>query len=475
MGSTWEVLEAAGRIALLTVSTSCARDSVDPMPRQPTEVAPPTQVLPPSHGVTAAPTNVQTPTRSALAVFQVEDAIVAGDRIISLHRDGSVVARTFDAAELWRTGLGEAPPGSQLLQRLPAANRVLLRRQNGLTALELADGHVVATHPVQLDDRLFLWSRDGACGLRGECSMQLIDCADGRPLGPSLQGNFRSMLDPDGEYSSGCWGFDADLIGRAGEVVVYLSRDSRGEGGYGVRASDGAPVWQNPSFACSYCPAERIGMDPSGHHCFFATDDDLTLFNCRNGQVRKKVPIPGVVHALWAGDQTGGVFVSNATVARLLDPVRGSKRWQVNLPKGALVVPENARLTDLADIGLRVDKQTPYLLLAVATGQIATRGTLAADASLSTNSQGRVIVQASSATRDHTGQVITKTPPPITVERSHQPAGESGAPNHAVLTDQLGATIDVLDHDAWLIGWRPNYAALLVDSEPRTVAIYHLP
>lgn len=419
---------------------------------------------------------------SKLAAYPVIDAVVAGERLVTLELDGAVVARRLDGGELWRTPLEAASPGAQLLLRLPGAERVLLRQQDRLTTLELRDGAVAARHRALLDDRLYLWSRDGACGLRGKCSMQLIDCASGRPLGPAKIGEERTMIDPDGGMTSGCWSFDLDLVGRARDVVVFFAHNGdgplRGAGALGVRARDGGAVWRSSVIACAYCSSEQYGMDGEGLHCFAGSDDQLTVFDCLRGTIWFSKQVPGIKRALWAGERGGGVFVEVEGAALLFDPKTGRQRWRVPIPKGTLALPARARLTDLAEIGLRVADKTTLALLDEASGAVVSKLSYGPGEVVRVGDDGRVVLGAPSE-RDHTGQVVpTPGPRPVTVERSRAPADGAGPPNQATLRSVDGAALDELPHDAWELGWARAdaevFVAVMIASEPREVWLYRL-
>lgn len=171
-----------------------------------------------------------------------------------------------------------------------------------LVALDLRDGGIAARHPAELEDRLFLWERDGACGLRGECSMQLIDCATGRPLGAPIRGTIHHMRDLDGGHDSGCWGFDMNLVGRVGDTVVYLAGDTGSDGGptaFGVSAREGARMWNSAAVACNHCTNEQYGMSPAGAWCFAGRDDAVTVFACPSGKVQRTRPFPALRRALF--------------------------------------------------------------------------------------------------------------------------------------------------------------------------------
>ena len=412
--------------------------------------------------------------------FTVVDAIVAGDRLIALEGDGSVVARELDGVEVWRAQLGPTTPGAELIQRLPGAPRVLVRRPGRLVALDLRDGHVAARNDVELADRLFLWARDGACGLRGQCSMQLVDCKMGRPLGAPIVGQTHHESDPDGGASSGCWDFDVDLVGRAGEVVVYLFADSGVAGGhtaFGVRAQDGARLWSSAAVACRFCVNERYGMSPDGTWCFAVENEVLSVFACRTGEVRATRKVAAVRRVLWVGDEGGAIFVDSPRSAALLDPATNTWRWHVKVPADALAVPRRARLTDLADISYRQDKPTPLLVLDEGTGQVVTKTMLDPDGAIAVAADGSVSVTNNEQDRDHTGQVIPSIlPAPVVVDRAHLPASSSGPPNHAVVRRTDRTIIATIDANAWLLGWTRSgdevRLAVMISSTPRTVALY---
>jgi hypothetical protein len=413
------------------------------------------------------------------ATFSAVDAIVAVDRLIALEEDGAVVARQLDGIEVWRTPLGRTSEGSELLQRLPGAPRVLVRRPDGLVALDLNDGHVAARHAVKLDDRLYLWARDGACGLRGGCTMQLLDCETGRPFGSPIQYRYDGDFhDPDGEYGVGCPGFDVHVIGRVGDVVVYVTGAPKGEPtAFGVNARDGAEVWSSTAISCRHCVNDELGMSPEGSWCFTAQNNTLVVFACRSGEVRSTQKIEALDRALWAGDERGGIFVETSTSVALLNPANGSWRWRTVVPSNTIVIPQKARLTDLANLSYRHEKTTPLLLLNEATGQTAAKHTLQPGQTITAAADGTVTVADEEPLRDHTGQVLPSImPAPAEVERLRRAEGSSGPLEHAVVRRADGQVIATISRDAWALGWSRSSGevgfAVMIASKPRTVVLY---
>lgn len=475
-------------VAALAPSSACSRPQEVPGPASTAPAIPeaaaadprPPDRTPPDAPAPAANAGDRLTLPKGQVKFSVIDAIVAGDLLVALESGGVVVARRLDGAEVWRVVVGPAPPGGELLQRLPGGQRVLLRRQGGLVALDLRDGGVVARHAAELEDRLYLWERDGACGLRGKCSMQILDCATGRPLGAPIHGAIHHMRDPDGGYDSGCWGFDLDLVGRVDDVIVYLASDAGSDGAptaFGVRASDGAQVWSSKAVACEHCTDEQYGMSPAGTWCFAGRGDALTVFACRSGVVQWTRPYRALRRALWAGDERGGVFVDAPGSAALLDPATGKWRWRVSVPAGAVALPRRVRLTDVADIAFRVERPTPLLLLDEATGRVAAERTMRPEHALTTAADGSVLLADADEERDHTGQVLpSSSPMPVTIDRTHIPASSSGPPNHAEVRSADGRTIAALDLDAWALGWTREGGdvrlAVMIASDPRTVVLY---
>ncbi len=96
---------------------------------------------------------------------------------------------------------------------------------------------------------------------------------------------------------------------------------------------------------------------------------------------------------------------------------------------------------------------------------------------LTTGADGSVSLADERDDRDHTGQVLpSRSPVPVTIDRTRVPASSSGPPNHAEVRSVDGRTITSLDLDAWALGWTREAGevrlAVMLASDPRTVVLY---
>jgi hypothetical protein len=388
-----------------------------------------------------------------LAVIAVFDATVAGGKLLVLESDRlSVTARDMaSGAEIWRRPLAREAKHTALLQRLEG-ERVLLRTGDGLTTLDTATGNVVAAHDLELDDRIFMWRRDGACLLRGRCSAQLLGCADGAPLGAPLSGKFLHLDGPDDD---GCL-FDLELGGRSGDVAVYFTRSVEGFDGVtaiGVDTATGAERWRSSSIGCaSYCPSVLVGMHED--LCWVGSED-LVAFGCQDGKERWRRPTRDLALTLWSD---GALFAATAKQAMLLEPATGKARWQRTLAPEELALPVGAALPAHANIALRDDVARTLVWLDAAGAEVR-RETLLADAD----------AVAEGPPSDHTGQPVPGARA-FEVERTSEP-------DRVILRVRGGRAVSRLEADAWSLGEVGAVVALMVapGKDEREVWLFRAP
>lgn len=482
-------MRVAGSIIAISLVWGCAAEqpaqSTSPVPNFEPASEPAAPTLPPAVASAAPP-----PSSDALvASFAVGDAIVQAGVLVVLEPSLLIVTgrSMSDASTRWRTPFQPKAEGLHLLQRL-GSERVLVRTAKGLTVLAAADGTTIAKHPMAMVDRTYLWERQGACGVRGQCSMQLIDCETAARIGEPLRADHSKIkrwvgIDGRGHDPMPCFGFDVDLVGRSGDVVVFLTklvRDVGKDRGFGIDARTGRFAWRSPDYACGSCLELERGMSPNGEHCWVSDDDQLQVFDCRTGKRRFQRKVSQLEMAVWAGDESGGLFIRDDQAGTLLDPRTGRPRWRQPVRAATLAVPEDARLSDLSDVALGAQTPTALSLLDPATGRESSRIPMGPHAAVVNAPDGRVVVRDGEVERDHTGQAV---PSPggaaLEVLRNRREGTGSGPPNEATVQTPRGERVDRIDADAWTLGQTEvgghTYVAVMVAREPREVRLYRAP
>jgi hypothetical protein len=423
--------------------------------------APSPAAVPVAVEVASVPTAVPAANEAAVVTtVAAADAVLAG-RLLFVLEPGFSTVRAIDAITgkaLWRTPLPAHGRGVHLLQRL--GDRLLARTGEGLTVID-ARGAIVAHHAVALGDRTFLWRRDEACGLRGDCSFQLIDCSDARPIGNPIAGAMRHRRSFDGEeMHSGCWGFDVDLWGRFGGALLVIADGAEPEGARAIDVASGQIRWHQPAVGCHGCPDPLRGLasDLAGA----ASDDEVVALDAASGRIRWRHPAEGATMALWVDG--GGIFVTTPTAASLLEPATGKPRWSQPLA-GERAMVQSARLPEGADIWLRTDRDMPLLWLDERGASLG-RSTLKAGQTLIRTAGAAEVTIVDGLSRDRAGQLVEGAAAPmVAVERSRRSDSGSGPPNQAVVRRVDGEIVMTIASDAWSLGEA-------VDADRRTAAIY---
>jgi hypothetical protein len=438
----------------------------------------------PPSGTAAASQRLDTTQASVAFELAVDDAIVVGAQLVVLDRGSRSVSgySVASGTKRWTRPFQTAAVGGQLLQRL-GKDQVLVRGDDKLTVIALSDGSLVVQHAIRLEDRAYLWERDGACGLRGSCSVQLVDCQPAKPLGPPIRGKIKSRMSYDGsEHHSGCWGFDVQLLGRARATIVYVARDAEGaaaDSAVGFDAAAGRIGWQSPAIQCAYCLDHQIGMSPDGTACWSWGGEALVGFDCATGTVRWSRPVGEPRLAIWAGDDTGGVFVAGGATATLFDPNTGAARWTVPVVPDEVPLPTRGRVPPLSDVSMQWSGPKGFVLLDPKNGAIVEHKPGAAWV-VRGDAPGQIVLSLHRTERDQSGQAIEQLDPPVTIVSRGRAAGTGkGPPNEALLSRRTGTTpFAELDHDGWLLGELADangvLAVLMVATEPKSVRIYRI-
>jgi hypothetical protein len=435
-------------------------------------------------GTAAASARLDATQASVAFELAVDDAIVVGSQLVVLDRDSLSVSgySVVSGTKRWTRPFQTAAVGGQMLQRL-GRDRVLVRGDDKLSVIALSDGALVVQHAVRMEDRAYLWERDGACGLHGSCSVQLVDCETAKPLGPPLRGQIKSRMSYDGsEHHSGCWGFEVQLLGRARDTIVYVAREAEGAGAnsaFGFDAAAGKIRWQSPAIPCAYCLEQQIGMSPDGTVCWSWGGEALVGFDCVTGKVRWSRPVGEPRLAIWAGDDAGGVFVAAGATATLFDPKTGATRWTVPVAPDEVPLPTGGRVPPLSDVSMQWSGPKGFVLLDPKSGATVERKAGGAWV-VRGDRPGQIVLSAQRIERDQTGQAIEQLVPPVTIVSRGRAAGTGkGPPNEALLSTRTGtAAFAQLDHDAWLLGELADadavLAVLMVATQPRSVRIYRV-
>ena len=388
-----------------------------------------------------------------------DDAIVIGARVLLLDASGPFVSAVdiTTGNEIWRQPVPKPARHGRILQRL-GERRVLLADHGGSAVFEVATGQLVASH-----DRAggrFLWQRDGACGLRHTCGMQLIDCDDARPIGASLDGVVMHVRTLDGGHAPPrCRGGNVELIGRARDRLIYLFDGKM----HGADAKTGKTKWQSDAYRCSVCHATS-GISPDARHCWTADDSTLTAFDCHSGSQRFTATLADeIIVAVW----DDGIFVETATTASHFAP-SGARRWQHALTPPLRALTTNAKLPQYIGVQFSDDNAAELILYDAASGSEARREHIPKGATIVRSSGGVAVVTRLEAS-DRSGHPIPTRPQPMfIVERNDKKATVRFAAD--------GARAHTLDVDGWSLGehyaGEKTYLALYAHSQPDEVQLF---
>lgn len=423
-----------------------------------------------------------------LAAIPANGAVLIGPRVIILSPDfGSALAADVTTGdEIWRVALPGHPSGQHILQRLD--ERPLLRRDDDLILLDAATGRTVAHHRGPMGDRRFVNRRAGMCMLNGSCSAQIIDCGNARPLGPAVDGVriFRHSLGTDGHPLGpgvdSCAGFAVQLLGRAGDLLVYsghgLRRPPPAPGALirpmfsgssvlaAVRADSGEVVWEHEDRGCGLCSDSLIGIGMDGRLGWVVRDGTLDVFATRTGKSRWTRKFDdGVVGAIWFDGPVSGLFV---TTEREVAAYAPSGRQRFRRPRGdlgTLPMLRTAILPELAHLHFVREHET-VAWLDPTTGNVLETVVLEGKTLLSDDA-GHPVIAGHDDKRDAAGQVIEGMAL-LDVERERRPESGHGPPNHATVRElDSGAPLMHIDQDAWSLGeWSDS------DGLQRFAAIY---
>lgn len=416
------------------------------------------------------------------ATFPARDGVLYRDRVVVLGRAGELSAHDVrTGARRWRLAL-EAATGGRTIQRL--GERLLVWEPERLAVVDVARGEVVVTHAIPRGTGQFVWQRDGACGLRAECALQLIDCADARPIGAAIRGELQSMTSFEGdEHDTGCWHSDIDLVGRSGDVVVVAVRNVVGgppEGVVGISAGSGARLWTTTDASCASCTAPITGA--RGDDCWVSGERSVTVLSCADGRVRFRHPTGARVR-LASAVSPRRLFVLTPARAVLLDLRRARPIFSIDVPEGSIAVVEGATYPSLGHLELAARGPSELLWLSE-RGQVLSRVPMNARDVVLPADAGPWRVSSRAPTSDTAGHPVPSTLPPyFAVERGRAAGTGPGPPDRAVARVDGGPEIARLQGDAWSLGelhedgahWLVLYAAGTARATTGEVRVYRAP
>ena len=384
------------------------------------------------------------------------DGVLFGSTLVTLTRDRDQL-RAFDVATGepgWQADLGDAGPTDPQIQRLDG-DHLLVWSPSRLRVFDAATGTLQHEHATRSRGR-YLWRRGDACGLSGECSLELIDCTDARPIGREINGAYQSRRSIEGGVTTGCWGFDVDLLGRDGDHVVVHASNTHGRVDDGFAAFDvrsGRRVWRSTALHCDDC--SPLGTGSAGELCWATSERELRVFGCHDGRPRWRKSLSGAPRLItWVATEPPGLYVLTDSTAMCLDARSGRHRWQVAAEPHTLAIAAGSRFPDQGEILLRQAEPTEVVWLDDADGAAIGRQALPANATLIADPPGRWLMVDRYPPWDTAGhRVPTALPPFFEVNRDRAPASGRGPPNRAsVSVRSRQRPLLETDSDAWSLG-----------------------
>lgn len=272
------------------------------------------------------------------------------DRSFAIAADGKTLVGidTRGGKELWRSDLAIATDERvSIYPDFGAKRRVVVHAGYELVFVDPENGTVVARAADAV--RNFKSINDivstveqpyGACVVHTECSMQPIDCDDGRRIGPEIRRTvlrvYRNLGEP---HDTMCQG-DQQVVGRAAGLVV-LSTTEETPVLKGIDARSGAMAWSR-ALTCHGCSRGPSGVSEDGTTCWVSGHSELEAFTCATGRpafTRTLTPSEARPEVITTAVRGGGIFVSDSANALLLDPKSGRPLWSKHLDPGTLGLP----------------------------------------------------------------------------------------------------------------------------------------
>lgn len=271
------------------------------------------------------------------------------DRVFALAEDGTtlVAIDTRVGKELWRSKLAIATDERvSIYPDVGAKQRVVVHAGYELVFVDRDTGTVVTRADTVRNYKSIhdivstVEQPHGACVVYAECTMQPIDCDDGRRIGPELHRStvhlYRSLGEP---HDTVCRG-EHHVVGRAANVVVAVT-DAEPPVLTGLDARSGAAVWSRP-LTCQDCSHGPSGVTADGTTCWISGGSQLEAFTCATGRsvfTRALTPADRDPKVFTAAVRGGGIFVADASNSALLDPKLGRSIWSKHLDAKTLGLP----------------------------------------------------------------------------------------------------------------------------------------
>lgn len=388
--------------------------------------------------------------------------LLAGGRLVVLEPD-LLALRAIDLAgrrTLWRTAFRAQAAGAVGLELL--SERVIyVHAGNTVALLDLDSGAIRATRATlwnEVEHRAGLWRAPGLCAIRSECSMQLADCADLRPIGAPLAGQVvRRYPLVKGRlttfHHTGCWGWSPFLLGRAADLVISTTDRRTSDppasaastvGRHvtvALDAATGREAWMSDRVTCMQCEERASGVSPDGRTCWLGeVEGTVRVFDCATGRLRFRAGLPPTATTTGRTEYDAitswsdrGVVVSVPPRAVLHEPVSGRALWSRPVPARTMVVPIGGRIRDEV---LAPDHARTLLLVDPATGEERARATLPRGARLLGTADGGLRIEGTPQAWAADGTALAGPPPPapaaFEVERGNdrtvvRPAGGGAA------------------------------------------------
>lgn len=279
-------------------------------------------------------------------------ALISGGTIVSLDPDSKGI-RGFDqrGRRRWRSALKPARTGRAKL--LDHGGVVSVQHEDTVAKINLESGALSPALPSPVDTGCRLEAAEGARGLRCPCSFQFAGPV-GAPFGPRYR--FHSICRRPyggGAPSCGCWGSDARLVGRAGDLLI-ARLDAPPKPGHkgkrrtyeqilvGVSATTGTERWRRTSTLAPTAQVNGSGFSADKASFWIAdSKGSVAVYESRSG------------HERWRHTAT---------------PESGPPAW-IEIQDGEVVLSANGKTSRL---DLRLDLGTGAVLSQTATGTAST-------------------------------------------------------------------------------------------------------
>ena len=285
---------------------------------------------------------------SILAEMPAWDRVAVAGTLVVVDEDfltiSAVAASSGSAA--WRATMQTEARGRQTLHA--NGTTVIAWLGDKRHVLEASSGKSLTVAPAPWNGTA--WS-DGGCGLdveggacaaRCQCSFQVIDCLDGKPLGKWFKHQYIERIDHNHNRSAGCWGMGSSLLGRVGDVVLASVEDHDGKTRspqvtVAIDVHTGKEVWRR-----EHDTRFVAGATPDHATCWFSDLAGATyVADCARGATLWRIDPPPTTPRRLKPSLVGTdrLFVLSDTRATMHALRTGKPLWTVALPVGTLAWP----------------------------------------------------------------------------------------------------------------------------------------